>query len=138
MSGSLRRYELVLHMSRGNENQTETFPLQNALLCIDCESVINCRCDECPVCGGHSLHSLARILGGSLLEDESARFGRQVTVLFDLHITVELKRVEARDLNAAIEGITGVIGPLLGRRRASLHVNVEPAEDSCAADRKVA
>ena len=56
------------------------------------------------------------MLGGTLLAHKAARFDKRVRVLFDIHITVELKQVEARDLNAAVEGITGVIGPLLDRK----------------------
>ena len=51
-------------------------------------------------------------------------------VLFDLEITIHLKQIETKDLNAAVEAITSLIGPRLGRGRASFHINVEPVVGS--------
>lgn len=106
--------------------------LQNAVLCIDCESVTNNRNDECPVCGGHSLLTLAGLLGGTLVDQKEKRARSQKIILFDLRIGIELSQIEGRDLNAIIEGITNIIGPKLGRDRASLHVAVEPSEGTTA------
>ncbi len=106
--------------------EAETVPLHSAVLCVDCEMVSNTRRDECPVCGSHSLLGLAGMIGGTLLDCRANRLEKQRFVLFDLHITIELTQMEGRELNAAIERITGIIGPKLGRGGASLHVNVEP------------
>jgi hypothetical protein len=54
-------------------------------------------------------------------------------VLFDLQITIELKHMEAKDLNVAVEGITSLIGLRQGRGQASFHIKVEPVVDSTAA-----
>jgi hypothetical protein len=109
----------------------EILPLQNAVLCVDCESVSNAKTDECPVCGGHSLLALARMLGGSLAAHKSKHQDGE-SVLFDLTIAIELKQMDAQDLNTAIEGISRLIGPRLGRGRASFHMNVEPISDGCS------
>ncbi len=122
-------------MFRETQNQTDTttVPLQNAVLCVDCESVSNSRFTECPVCGSHSLLGIARILGGALLAHKTSCSPRAGdVVLFDLEITISLKQMEARDLNAAVEGISSLIGPRLGRGRASFHINVEPVVDISA------
>jgi hypothetical protein len=114
-------------MFRGSNNQTaaEAVPLQSAVLCIDCESVSDSRCDECPVCGSRSLLNLARLLGGTLAHGVNSLTKTENT-LFDLEISVALSRIEAKDLNAVVEGIIDVIGSSLGRDRASFHINVEP------------
>jgi hypothetical protein len=54
-------------------------------------------------------------------------------VLFNLEITIDLKQIETKDLNTAVEVITSLIGPSLGRGRASFHINVEPAQHVPAA-----
>ena len=117
-------------MSRGIGNDTEatTVPLKTAMLCIDCETVSGSRCDECPVCHSRSVFSLARMLGGSLVhpdEDDSLKSKSR----FDLKITIGLEQTEAKDLNAAVEGITSLLSPNLGRGLASLHIVVEPVPE---------
>jgi len=119
-------------MSRGVENQTdaEVVPLQSAVLCVDCESVSNSRFDECPVCGNHSLFSIALMLGGTLLPEKVNCAQKDDNILlFDLDITIHLKQMEPKDLNAAVEVITSLIEPRLGRGQASFHINVEPVVD---------
>ena len=116
----------------GVENQmdAEVIPLQRAVLCVDCESVSNGRFDECPVCRSRSLLNIARMLGGTLLPDKANCAGKAQSIgLFDLEITIDLKQIEPKDINAAVEGISGLIGPRLGRSGASLHINVKPVVD---------
>jgi hypothetical protein len=55
-------------------------------------------------------------------------------VRFDLKISVELKDMGTRDLNAIIEGIGNLISPRLGKARAGFHINVEPVADSLNVD----
>jgi hypothetical protein len=132
---------MVVHMFRGIENQTaaEAVPLQSAVLCIDCESVSDSRCDECPVCGSRSVLSLARLLGGTLAHAVNGSTKTENVMRFDLEVIIALKKMETRDLNAAIQGIIEVIGPILGQDRASFHINVEPvAESSTEYERKAA
>src|SRR3954462_5284195 len=102
----------------------ETVPLQNAVLCVDCELITSSRCDKCPICGGHSLLSIAAIIGGSLVEYHESH--RQQLQLFDLTVSINMAEMEAGELSTVIEGLSRVIAPKLGRSRASLHVNVEP------------
>jgi hypothetical protein len=124
-------------MFRGVENQTDVaaVPLQGAALCVDCESISNSRSHECPVCGSPSLINIARMLGGTLLPHEPNYTLKDDNVLlFDAEITIGLKQMESKDLNAAVEGITSLIKPNLRLGRASFHINVEPVVDSHTAD----
>jgi hypothetical protein len=104
-------------------------PLWNAVFCLDCEVISNSRGDECPVCSGRSLVSLARILGGSLFAHREHPSEENDKELFDITITVELKQMYAKDLTATLERLTGVVGPKLARDQAAFHVNVKPSED---------
>lgn len=126
----------MLH--RINQSEVESLSFQTAVLCIDCESISNTPIDECPTCGSRSVHSLSRILGGSLLAYRSAQCDEPTGVNFDVQFTIELKELEGRDLSAMVEGITGIVGPILGRGRASLHINVEPARKVGTREQKAA
>ena len=108
-----------------NKQSSGVVPLQCAVLCVDCESVSNSQLDVCPVCGGHSLLSIARILGGTLFAEKA----KPAVVLFDMEISIHLKQVEGSDLTQTVKGITNAIQPSLSRGRASFHVNVEPAAE---------
>lgn len=108
------------------EDAPETVLLQHAVLCVDCELVTSSVDDHCPVCKGHALLPLAGIVGGRLVDYRASDLERQQTFLFDLSVTVKIPQMEASDLSATIESISHVIGPKLGHRRASLHINVEP------------
>ena len=112
--------------------KSDTVALTSAVLCVDCESVSTSHSDECAVCGSRSLLSLAKMLGGSLLAHRAKRREPQENGLmqFDVQVSIELKRVEPRELNTAVEGIAFLIGPTLGRGRASFHINVEPVTDT--------
>ncbi len=105
--------------------------LQNAVLCLDCESVSDSRSDECPKCGGHSLLGLAHVLGGSLADHKGEDQDRPKTV-FDLEMVIELKQIEPANLNAFVEGISDLIGTKLGRGRATFHLDVEPVTPESA------
>jgi hypothetical protein len=103
-------------------------PLLNAVFCLDCELISNAQRDECPVCKGRSLVSLARILGGSLFAHrECDSQGRNEFV--DITITVELQQMYTRDLTTMLERLTTVIGPKLARDQATFHINVKPSTD---------
>ena len=108
----------------------ETVPLQNAVLCVDCELVTCSRNDECPVCGGRSLLSLAGIIGGTLVDFKQTRLDRQRLLLFDLKIELEMSQLEGRELSAVVEAIGKIVAPKLGRNRASLHMSVNPVEST--------
>ena len=118
-------------MHRGTERDVDVIPLQNAVLCVDCESVSNSRCAVCPTCGSRSIFNLFRMLGGTLFGQE-AKFleDGQGVLKFDLEITIRLKGMEARDLNTAVEGITRLIAPKLDHTGASFHIKVEPVRDN--------
>jgi hypothetical protein len=69
------------------------------------------------------------MLGGSLLGHRAQHFQAWEGGLFDITITVELQEMHAKALSTTLERLTSVIGPQLGRGRASFHVNVKPAAD---------
>ena len=101
-------------------------PLWNAVFCLDCEVISNSRGDECPVCNGRSLVSLARILGGSLFaHHEQLHEGEHAW--FDVTIAVELQQMGAKDLTATLERLTSVIAPKLAREQALFHISVKPS-----------
>ena len=51
----------------------EKLRLEQAVLCVDCETVSGSRNGHCIACGGSALLSLARLLGGSIPPAEAAR-----------------------------------------------------------------
>jgi hypothetical protein len=118
-------------MYSGVKKQTDlgVVPLQNAVLCLDCECVTDGRSDECLVCGGRSLLSIARIVGGTLQSQMAESAKPENNVLYDLEITVDLKLIGAKDLSATVEGIANLIGPRLGRGQTCCHIKVEPVID---------
>ena len=108
-----------------NESDLDVVPLCHAVFCLDCESISNTPRDECPSCNGHSLVSLARMLGGSIL-GQQAGIRQCASLSFDITITVGLQQMHAEDLNTALERLSNMVGPRLGRARASVHIDVEP------------
>jgi len=69
------------------------------------------------------------MLGGSILEQQSNRLGQCASLSFDITITVGLQQMHAEDLNTALERLSHMVGPRLGRARASVHIDVEPKVD---------
>jgi hypothetical protein len=102
-------------------------PLWNAIFCLDCEVISNSQGDECPICNGRALVSLARILGGSLFAHREQASQEREDKLFDVIITVDLQQMDAKDLTATLERLTSVIAPKLARDQATFHINVAPA-----------
>jgi hypothetical protein len=116
-----------MHLGTKRHADSDAVPLRSAVLCIDCECVTNGRFDECLVCGSRSLLSISKMLGGTPLSDKPNRNTKhQITVLFDLNITIELKQMEPNDVNAAVEQITRLIAARLMQGRACFHISVEP------------
>ena len=102
-------------------------PLWNAVFCLDCEVISNAHGDECPVCKGRSLVSLARILGGSLFADRQRESQECGSGFFDITITVDLQQMNAKELTSTFESLASVIGPKLARDQATFHINVKPS-----------
>jgi hypothetical protein len=48
-----------------------SIPLQNAVLCADCDMVSDSPHDHCLVCGSRSLFNISRLLGGMLPNDRA-------------------------------------------------------------------
>jgi hypothetical protein len=115
-----------MHLGTRKQSASDAVPLQGAVLCVNCECVSSGRFDACPVCGSRSLLSIGHMLGGTPLSDQAASTKDHDVVLFDLTITIELKQMDPRDVNAALERITRLIGPRLGQGRACFHIDVEP------------
>ena len=112
-----------------SRSDTGGLPLWNAVFCLDCEMISNSRGDECPVCNGRSLVSLARILGGSLFAHREQLPQEGEPALFEITITVELRQMDAKDLTTTLERLTSVIGPKLAREQAMFHADVKPSPD---------
>ena len=123
-----------MHLRTRKQTDAGVVPLQTAVLCLDCECVSNGRCDECPVCRGHSLLSIARLLGGTLQPQNPYPQKDQSLLRFDLKISIDLKQMESKELNEAVEAIGNLIAPSLGRGQARCHINVEPVVAEAADD----
>ena len=54
-----------------NDPVLSSLPLQEAVLCADCEVISNSGGESCEVCGSRSLLSLGRILGGCIGQDRA-------------------------------------------------------------------
>jgi hypothetical protein len=111
-----------------NHKDAGVLPLWNAVFCLDCEVISRSRGDECAACKSHSLVSLARVLGGSLLAHRAQHFQKWESGLFDVTITIELQ-MHAKDLSTTVERLASVISPKLAGDRTSFHINVKPAVD---------
>lgn len=46
--------------------ELNSVPLQEAVLCADCEIISNSAGESCQICGSRSLLSLGRVLGGTI------------------------------------------------------------------------
>lgn len=112
-----------------NHLDAGVLPLLNAVFCLDCEVIGISRGDECPACKSHSLVSLARMLGGSLLAHRAQHSHPSESGLFDITIAVELREMHVKDLSTTVERLTSVIGPKLAVDRGSFHIQVKPAID---------
>jgi len=123
-------------MNFGTKKQAElgALPLQSAVLCVDCESVTDHRFEECPLCGSRKLLGIAGMLGITLPLHKADQEKDEVIALFDLEFTIDVKQMELKDLNAAIQHITSLIGARLVGGRARCHINVEPVVSASPAD----
>jgi hypothetical protein len=124
-------------MHLGNKKQVDSgaVPLQSEVVGVEGESVPDGRSDECPLCGSRSLLGIAQMLGNTLpLHKASSPTTAENIVRFDLEFTIELKQMELKDLNAAIQHINSLIGARLVRGRARCHINVEPVVAGSDAD----
>ena len=116
-----------MHLGTRKQSATAILTLQNASVCVECESVTDDRLKECPVCGSPTLLNFGRMIGGTLpLHKINRATEKNHAERFDLEFTIDLKEMELKDLNAAIQYITGLLGPRLVRGRAHCHISVEP------------
>lgn len=58
--------------SRERTRVLNAVPLQNAVLCAECDVVSDSPHDVCMVCGSHSLFHIARVFGGKLPEERAS------------------------------------------------------------------
>jgi hypothetical protein len=115
-------------MLPGNKAQTEpvALPLQNAVLCAECECITMGRSDACPVCGSRSLCSMARLLGGAQQSSAELRKQDGSAVLYDVEIAIELKQAQPAEMSNVLENIAAHIGPWLVRGQGDCHIDVRP------------
>ncbi|HVJ04172.1 MAG TPA: hypothetical protein VM578_00720 [Candidatus Saccharimonadales bacterium] len=79
------------------------------------------------------------MLGNTLPLHKANRSNKgENTERFDLEFTIDLKQMELKDLNAAIQHITGLIGAKLVQGRAHCHISVEPVVRLSDIDEEVA
>src|SRR5512146_1113041 len=104
---------------RDFEQEMSVVPLQNAIFCVNCETISNSPHDVCEVCGSRSLVSLFRMLGGTL------RGKNQLPELikYNLELTIRVNEVSAADLNRAISALTRLAE--VGTELQTLHMHVE-------------
>jgi len=116
----------LMNFATKMQREPGAVPLQNAVLCVDCECVTNGRLDECSVCGSHSLLSLAKIIGGDQLTPTAPRPGTNPETRFEVKIAIGWNQILPRELCGAIESIDRLIGPWLVNGQASCHIDVAP------------
>ena len=63
--------------SRERARVLNAVPLQNAVLCAECDLVSDSPHDTCLVCGSHSLFNVARIFGGNLPKERASLITEQ-------------------------------------------------------------
>jgi len=80
------------------ESVLNAVPLQNAVLCADCEVISDSAGEVCSVCGSRSLLSIGRVLGGSvgeeravLLTEPEANLRRMFTLLVNPEASTTLR-----------------------------------------------
>lgn len=63
-------------------------PLENAVLCAECDVVSDSPHDVCLVCGSHSLFNIARVFGGKLLKKRAALVVQEVVEIPSREVVV--------------------------------------------------
>ena len=63
--------------SRERARVLNAVPLQNAVLCAECDVVSDSPHDVCLVCGSHSLFNVARVFGGNLPKKRATVISKQ-------------------------------------------------------------
>lgn len=101
------------------EPEMSVVPLQNAVFCVNCETISNSPHDVCEVCGSRSLVSLFRMLGGTLHGNNQT----EELVKYNLDLTIRVHELSAADLNRAINALTRLAE--VGKDLQALHMNVE-------------
>jgi hypothetical protein len=86
-------------------------PLQDAVLCLECEAISNHSSseDQCPVCGSRAVVSLLRALGGTIRSEENPPAKAQPgAIRYNLEFTVKAHELEAPDLHQVIRSISNL------------------------------
>jgi hypothetical protein len=124
-----------MHFGDKKQADSGAVPLQSDVVGIEGESITDNQVDECPLCGSRSLLGIAKLLDNTLpLHKAYSANKDENTVLFDLEFTIDLKQMELKDLNAAIQHINSLIGARLVRGRARCHIDVQPVVGRSHAD----
>jgi hypothetical protein len=128
-----------MHFGTKKQGDFGAVPLQSVVVCVDCESVMESQFDECPLCGSHSLLGISGMVGKALpLHKANCPTEDGNMVRFDLEFTIDVEQMELKDLNAAIQHISSLIGARLVQGRARCHINVEPVVGRCKVDEEAA
>lgn len=105
-------------------------PLQNAVLCVECECISVGRLDRCAVCGSPSLLSVAKLVGGANPCEAQRPREKPNVPRFDAGITIDLREGQPAELSTAMEAIVKSISGWLANGRATCHVDVVPEAES--------
>lgn len=87
-------------------------PLQNAVLCVECDVVTDSPHDVCMVCGSHSIFNIARLFGGKLPRQRAKLVLREVVEIASRDVVLPFPKphrirrkatVASRQLAVALE-----------------------------------
>ena len=95
--------------SRERTRVLNAVPLQNAVLCAECDVVSDSPHDICMVCGSHSLFNVARIFGGNLpkkratvITQQPAESPRETVLVFPKPHRPRRKAMGSRQLSVVV------------------------------------
>jgi hypothetical protein len=94
------------------ERKLGTAPLQNAVFCVNCETVSNSPHDACKICGSHSLINVSRMIRGTLWNRDhqfSSTRGK-----YRLELAAKVREIAATDLNLLL-GLVSRLAEAAGR-----------------------
>lgn len=77
-------------------------PLQNAVLCVECDVVTDSPNDVCMVCGSHSLFNIARVFGGKLPKQRAKLVLREVVEIASREVVLPFPKPHRIRRRAAV------------------------------------
>jgi hypothetical protein len=87
-------------------------PLENAVLCAECEVVSDSPHDVCLVCGSHSLFNIARVFGGKLPKKRAALAVPEVVEIPSREVVVPFPKPHRLRRKATVASRQAAVAPL--------------------------